>query len=134
MNEMEAPDNIVITPWGDLWFAEDGDGEQRVMGITPAGRVYKFASNRLNDKEFAGPTFSPDGRTFFVNIQTPGLTFAVWGPFPGRSEAAQARMAIAAPPARLAPKVSGELAEAAEKHGMTKLEAAAFDRLGVSLA
>ena len=41
------------------------------MGITPEGQVYLFASNRLNDSEFAGPTFSPDGNTFFVNFQTP---------------------------------------------------------------
>jgi len=30
-------------------------------------------------KEFAGATFSPDGQTLFVNIQTPGLTLAIWG-------------------------------------------------------
>jgi secreted PhoX family phosphatase len=29
--------------------------------------------------EFAGATFSPDGETLFVNIQTPGSTFAIWG-------------------------------------------------------
>jgi hypothetical protein len=31
--------------------------------------------------EFAGATFSPDGETLFVNIQTPGSTFAIWGPW-----------------------------------------------------
>jgi uncharacterized protein len=133
-NNMESPDNIVITPWGDLWFAEDGDGENRVMGITPEGGVYKFASNRLNDSEFAGPTFSPDGNTFFVNIQTPGKTFAIWGPFQRRNAARQRQMAVAAPPEFLAPKISGELAEAAERYGMSTLEAAAYDRLGVTLA
>ena len=133
-NNMESPDNIVITPWGDLWFAEDGDGENRVMGITPEGGVYKFASNRLNDSEFAGPTFSPDGNTFFVNIQTPGKTFAIWGPFQRRNAARQRQMAVAAPPEFLAPKISGELAEAAERYGMSTLEAAAYDRLGVRLA
>jgi secreted PhoX family phosphatase len=136
-SKMESPDNITITPWGDLWFAEDeaveGDGVNRIMGITPEGRVYKFARNRLNDSEFAGPTFSPDGRTFFVNIYEPGRTFAIWGPFLGESFARQRQMATAAPPESMAPRVSGELAEAAEKLGMSQLEAAAYDRLGVSL-
>jgi uncharacterized protein len=136
--KMESPDNIVVTPWGDLWFAEDetvdGDTVNRVMGITPDGQVYAFASNRLNDSEFAGPTFSPDGKTFFVNYQNPGLTFAIWGSFQQQSAARQRRMAVAAPPASMAPNVSGELAEATERHGMTPLEAAAYDRLGVPLA
>ena len=132
-NAMESPDNVIVTPWGDLWFAEDGDGENRVMGITPGGDVYKFASNRLNDSEFAGPCFSPDGQTFFVNVQTPGITYAVWGPFAPRSRGGQRRMAHAEPPASFAPRVSGELLEAAGKHGLTSLQAAAFDRLGVPL-
>ena len=82
---MESPDNIIVTPWGDLWFAEDetveGNNRNRMVGITPAGQVYVFASNRLNNSEFAGPTFSPDGRTLFVNLQNPGITLAIWGPF-----------------------------------------------------
>ncbi|MBA3473212.1 MAG: DUF839 domain-containing protein [Rubrobacter sp.] len=133
-NNMESPDNIVVTPWGDLWFAEDGEGENRLMGITPDGQVYKFASNRLNDSELAGPTFAPDGKTFFVNIQEPGYTFAIWGPFARRNAARQRQLAYAAPPAELAPRISGELAEAAERYGMSTLEAAAYDRLGVPLA
>lgn len=133
-NKMESPDNIIITPWGDLWFAEDGDGENRVMGITPEGEVYKFASNRVSDSEFAGPTFAPDGRTFFVNIQNPGYTFAIWGPFARRNAGGRRRMAAASPPEHLAPRISGELAEAADRLGLSPLEAAAFDRLGVPLA
>ena len=157
-NQIESPDNLAMTPWGDLWWAEDGDGENRVMGITPEGQVYKFASHNIpypdgepgERSEFAGPTFSPDGQTFFVNIQKPGITFAIWGPFdqlpgmpnsggggmarralvnPGR----QRLMAAALPPAHLAPHITGELAEAAVKYGMSPLEAAAFDRLGVPL-
>ncbi len=42
-------------------------------------------------------------------------------------------MAAAAPPPELAPRISGELAEAAQRYGMTALEAAAFDRLGVPI-
>ncbi len=138
-NNMESPDNIVVTPWGDLWFAEDetiegGDMMNRVVGITPEGETYVFARNRKSDSEFAGPTFAPDGRTFFVNMQGDGLTFAIWGPFARRSSTRQRKMAVAAPPAHMAPRVSGELAEAARKFGMSDLEAAAFERLGVPLA
>jgi hypothetical protein len=61
------------------------------------------------------------------------MTFAIWGPFQRISGARQRQMAAAAPPAHLAPSVSGELAEAAERYGMTRLEAAAYDRLGVPL-
>jgi hypothetical protein len=32
-------------------------------------------------REFCGATFDPKGRVLFVNIQTPGITFAIWGPF-----------------------------------------------------
>ncbi len=92
------------------------------------------ARNRLNDSELAGCTFAPDGRTFFVNIQDPGLTFAIWGPFGRRDAGRRRQMASAAPPARVAPKISDELAHAAERHGMSPYEAAAFDRLGAPLA
>jgi uncharacterized protein len=136
--KMESPDNIVVTPWGDLWFAEDeavaGDTRNRVVGITPGGQVYVFASNRLNDSEFAGPTFSPDAKTFFVNFQEPGITFAIWGPFGRRDTRRQAQMAVAAPLEFMAPEISGELAAAAASSGMSPLEAAAYDRLGVELA
>lgn len=68
--------------------AVDGDTVNRIMGITPDWQVYAFASNRASDGEFCGPTFAPDGKTFLVNIQNPGLTFAIWGPFKGRFRAA----------------------------------------------
>src|SRR5215207_2509243 len=52
---MQSPDNIIVTPWGDLWFAEDeavaGDSVNRVMGITPDGQVYTFARNPRSDAE-----------------------------------------------------------------------------------
>lgn len=147
LNEMESPDNIVVTPWGDLWFAEDdaidnADTTNRLMGITPEGRVYEFARNRVQDpdedpgvnSEFAGPTFSPGGRTFFVNVQNPGITYAIWGPFRRRSPGRQRRMAFAAPPQHLAPLISEGFAETARRNGMSDLEAAAYDRLGVDLA
>ena len=133
-NNMESPDNLVVAPWGDVWFCEDGSGTDRVMGVAPQGRTYEFARNRLNGSELAGCTFAPDGKTFFVNIQNPGLTFVIWGPFGRVNSRRRRQMAHAAPPPQLAPQVSGELAEAADRYGMSPWEAAAYDRLGVSIA
>jgi len=132
--QMDAPDNLVVTPWGDIWLAEDGDDGNRVVGLTPSGRSYTFARNRLNDSELAGPTFSRSGRTFFVNIQNPGHTFAIWGPFPRRNAGGQREMGGAPPRQRRKPRVSGELREYAAKHDMSPYEAAAYDRLGVPVA
>ncbi|MBA2643994.1 MAG: DUF839 domain-containing protein [Solirubrobacterales bacterium] len=139
--QMDSPDNLTVTPWGDIWLAEDGDGINRIVGITPEGRTYNFARNRLvgadeegNASELAGPTFSPDGRTFFVNIQNPGHTFAITGPFADRNAAGRRRLAAADPTHPWAPRVSRRQREAAEKNGMSTSEVAAFERLGVSLA
>jgi secreted PhoX family phosphatase len=137
-NGIESPDNIVVSPWGDLLFAEDeaiidGDKSNRILGLTPQGGLYEFARCRVGDTELAGPTFSPDGQTFFVNIFKPGMTLAIWGPFMRGSAARRRQMAFAAPPAHLAPELTGELVEAAARLGMSALEAAAYDRLAVPL-
>lgn len=131
--QMDSPDNLEVTPWGDVWLAEDGDDGNRLIGFTPGGEMYTFARNRLNDSEFAGPTFSPDGKTFFLNIQDPGHTFAIWGPFKRRNAGGQRAMASAPPQHRWAPNVSAELSEYAAKNGMSPYEAAAYERLGVTL-
>ena len=78
---LELPDNIVVTPGGGLILCEDGDGENFLRGLTQRGEIFDFALNVLNDSEFAGSTFSPDDETLFVNIQTPGITLAIWGPW-----------------------------------------------------
>ena len=78
---LENGDNLTVSPWGDLIVCEDGKKQQFVVGVTLQGDFYKLARNAMNDKEFAGATFSPDGSTFFVNIQNPGLTLAVMGPW-----------------------------------------------------
>ncbi len=101
-----------------------------MAGITPEGQVYVFASNRLNNSEFAGPTFSPDGKTFFVNLQNPGITLAIWGPFKATGSRHRRRIAAAAPPRSMSPGISEGLAEVADRYGMKHLEAAAYERLG----
>jgi uncharacterized protein len=76
---LDFPDNLTMSPFGDLIVCEDGVGEQFLVGIDPQGEYYRFARNALNDKEFAGVCFSPDGQTMFVNIYEPGMTLAIWG-------------------------------------------------------
>lgn len=75
---LDNPDNIVVAPTGDLFLCEDGDGTDYIVGITASGQLYQFAKNALNSSEFCGVCFSPDGQTMFVNIQSPGITFAIW--------------------------------------------------------
>ena len=74
-------DNVTVTPWGDLILCEDGpdDQPQYLRGVTPQGQLYTLAANSYS--EFAGACFSPDGSTLFVNAQSPGITFAVTGPW-----------------------------------------------------
>jgi len=55
--------------------------------VTREGRLYTLGLNVLNLSEFAGATFSPDGSTLFVNIQRPGLTLAITGPWDKAAEA-----------------------------------------------
>lgn len=74
-------DNITVAPWGDVLVCEDSE-DARIIGITPAGKAYVIAKNiGYRESEFAGPVFSPSGKTLFVNIQSPGLTLAITGPW-----------------------------------------------------
>lgn len=78
----DEPDNIAAGPHGFAVACTDGDDDQWLIGITDEGRIFPLAFNALNDEEFAGATFSRDGRTLFVNIQgPPGLTLAISGPW-----------------------------------------------------
>lgn len=88
---LDMPDNICLHPKSNLLFmCEDGyytdagrlplDNYVRIL--TPSGKIADFAKNiapGFETAEFAGATFSPDGRTLFVNIQQAGVTLAIWG-------------------------------------------------------
>ena len=76
-----------MAPFGDLLVCEDNSIAQHIVGITASGGMYRFAANARRDSEFAGVTFSPDGSTLFVNLQKPGLTFAINGPWNTRRDA-----------------------------------------------
>jgi secreted PhoX family phosphatase len=91
---LNMPDNVCLSPRGAIVLCENGATEPRIHGLTRDGRIFTFARNhvRLNGErnrlagdfrigEFAGATFSPDGTWLFVNIQRPGITFAITGPW-----------------------------------------------------
>ena len=102
---LDNPDNIAVSPRGGIILCEDGDGDQRLVGLSLQGQVFDFALNDIrlsaedlaivdrifpgvaaaippddySGSEWAGATFV--GRWLFVNIQTPGITFAITGPW-----------------------------------------------------
>ena len=82
---MELPDNITTSPRGTLVVCEDGPADNFLRGLTTDGELFDIALNAIEGRrgdEFAGSTFSPDGHTLFVNIQSDlGMTFAIWGPW-----------------------------------------------------
>ena len=68
----------------------------QLLGCTLEGVLFPFAENNIEIpdnaplgggigdyrySEWAGATFSPDGKWLFANIQTPGITFAITGPW-----------------------------------------------------
>jgi secreted PhoX family phosphatase len=93
---LNAPDNITVSPRGGLVLCEDGSGDEFVHGLTVDGQIFPFAKNSVVipeaqarngifgsfvGSEFAGACYSPDGRWLFVNVQSPGITFAITGPW-----------------------------------------------------
>lgn len=75
-------DNVTMAPWGDLLVCEDTDSRCGIVGIRADGSQYHLADNAHSNSELAGICFSPDGQTMFVNIQYPGTTVAITGPWP----------------------------------------------------
>lgn len=81
---VDNADNLCVSPWGEVFVCEDGGGGNRVLAISPEGKVSTFALNAWNASEMAGVCFSPDGSTMFVSIQhDPGMTLAITGPWRG---------------------------------------------------
>lgn len=78
---LHRADNITFSPWGDMIVCEDENEPPRMIGVTPNGEFYIIGRNAQNNSEFAGATFSTDGLTLFVNIQNPGYTMAITGPW-----------------------------------------------------
>ena len=108
--EADAIDNIALSPTtGMIVLCEDGGGvsnpdqslkfgSRLLIGKQPGHEVIPFAENNINlangvpnkpqiasddyrRNEWAGAVFSPDGQTLYANLQTPGVTFAITGPW-----------------------------------------------------
>jgi uncharacterized protein len=86
------PDNLTVSPDGGVLLCEDPDRARQsfLRGLTEDGELYDFAANirpgtipgtstPSSWDEFAGATFHGDW--LFVNIQTPGVTMAITGPW-----------------------------------------------------
>jgi uncharacterized protein len=80
-DQPDGPDNITVNPWGGLFLAEDGLGDQHLVAVSESGEPFIFARNRVSGSEFTGVNFSPDRQTLFANIQDDGYVFAITGPF-----------------------------------------------------
>ncbi len=78
----EMPDNLVVAPWGELVFCEDGPGHDFVRVLHADGTVSDLVRQARDAGEVTGVCFAPDGSTMFFNVQHLGLTVAVQGPFP----------------------------------------------------
>jgi secreted PhoX family phosphatase len=87
---LDLPDNVTTSKRGTLVVCEDNVNDNFIRGLSRKGELFDIALNRLrsstgadrSNDEFAGSTFSPDGRTLFVNIQaSAGMSFAIWGPW-----------------------------------------------------
>ncbi len=96
---LNMPDNLCVSPRGGILLCEDNnygatEFPQRMFGLSQQGELSLFAENNIRlagernlyfgdyrTQEWAGATFSPDGEWLFVNIQTPGITFAITGPW-----------------------------------------------------
>ncbi len=86
---LDFPDNVTTSNRGTVILCEDSLGDNYIRGLTRDGQLFNIALNRMRSNatnaprfgdEFAGPTFSRNGKTLFVNIQaTNGISFAIWG-------------------------------------------------------
>jgi len=115
--QVDAPDNIAVSPRGAILMCEDGGSDpKRLVGLTQSGITFPFAENRIaldqgdlslidsiypgtkeffwdevgestdgsarrgfTSREWAGACFH--GRWLFANVQSPGVTFAITGPW-----------------------------------------------------
>ena len=90
--QLSFPDNIVVSPSGNLVLCEDTSRDLPALrGLTRKGEIFPFAYHE-GATEWCGATFSPDGKVLFANLQgstegdvadpdEPGRTIAIWGPW-----------------------------------------------------
>lgn len=74
-----CPDNLAFDPRGRLWITTDGLGDFGLsdgawitaVDGTERARPYHILRGPIGS-ELTGPSFTPDGRTFFCSVQHPG--------------------------------------------------------------
>ena len=76
-------DNVAVAPWGDLIICEDEAPTKHLRGVTRRGEIYTLGRNRYtSDLEICGACFGPgEPTTLFLNVQDPGYTLAITGPW-----------------------------------------------------
>lgn len=99
-DHFSGPDNIIMSPRGALLICEDRLSEpkaaQNIAGLTRDGEFFRFCqinpalkgdylghdlAETVLNSEWAGATFSIDGKWLFLNIYGPGVTVAITGPW-----------------------------------------------------
>jgi uncharacterized protein len=79
---LDFPDNICFGNKGDMFVCEDGPNGNFMRILDKRGAISTFAQNIVPNFEWSevtGSVFSPDKQVLFFNIQSPGVTCAVWG-------------------------------------------------------
>jgi secreted PhoX family phosphatase len=98
--DLDGPDNLTVGPGGKIFICEDGDDDINFLKVLDpvTGTLSVFSENLMTvdlhdidpenypegsliNSEYAGATFSPDGNWLFVNLQIPGATYAITGPW-----------------------------------------------------
>ena len=98
--DLDGPDNLTVSPGGKVFICEDGDDDINFLKVLdPVTNTLSVFSENLTmfdlhaidpstyppgsllNSEFAGAAFSPDGIWLFVNLQIPGATYAITGPW-----------------------------------------------------
>lgn len=94
---LNAPDNLCVSPRGGIVLCEDGSGQEYMHGLTTGGDIFPFALNTADlrggvagksvapsdytGSEWCESCFDPSGQWLFANLQSPGVTLAITGPW-----------------------------------------------------
>ena len=93
---LTEPDNVHVTPTGDVYVAEDA-GNLEIVALTMSGGVHPIV--RLTGKtgiEIAGPALNTTGdRLYFSKQHSPGTTYEITGPFLGAPASVPASRVLA---------------------------------------
>ena len=87
-----AHEAVAIDFATNVIYLTENANEPQVRGRL-AARGGRRRHGDLNGNEFAGPTFSPDGKILFAGIQSPGHVLAITGPWSRPADRTPARPA-----------------------------------------